>query len=73
MLLFSLYAHSIALKKILLVGDNCYQWALSYLTVLCGLGIIIPIDKDAPDADICEIAKASSAAAVIYSPKYESK
>ena len=60
-------------KKILLVGDNCYQWALSYLTVLCGLGIIIPIDKDAPDADICEIAKASSAAAVIYSPKYESK
>ena len=60
-------------KKILLIGDNSYQWALSYLTALCGLGVIIPLDKEAPEADICEIAKISSAAAIIYSSKYEAK
>lgn len=60
-------------KKILLIGDNCYQWALTYITALCGLGIIIPIDKETPESDICEIAKISGAAAIIYSSKYEDK
>ena len=60
-------------KKFILLGDNCYQWALTYLTALCGLGIIIPVDKEAPEADVCEIAKISGAAAIIYSSKYESK
>ena len=60
-------------KKLLLIGDNCYQWALAYLTALCGLGTIIPIDKEAPEDDICEIAKISGAAAVIYSSESENK
>ena len=60
-------------KKLILLGDNSYHWALAYLTALCGLGTIIPIDKEAPDADICEVAKISGAAAIFYSPKYESK
>ena len=60
-------------KKLILMGDNSYQWALVYLTALCGLGIIIPVDKEAPEADICEIAKFSGAAAIIYSSKYEEK
>ena len=60
-------------KKLILIGDNSYQWALAYLTALCGLGVIIPIDKEAPEADICEVAKITGAAAVIYSSKYEKK
>lgn len=60
-------------KKMILIGDNSYQWVLAYLTALCGLGIVIPIDKEAPEADICEIAKVSGAAAVIYSQNYEKK
>ena len=60
-------------KKIMLLGDNCYPWAIAYLTALCGLSIIIPINKEAPAEDVCEIAKASGAAAIIYSPSYEKK
>lgn len=60
-------------KKLILIGDNSYNWALAYLTCLCGLGTIIPVDKDAPIEDICEIAKISGAAAVIYSTECESK
>ena len=54
-------------KKIILLGENCYPWALTYLTALCGLGVIIPIDKDTPEEDLCGVAKISGAAAVIYS------
>ena len=60
-------------KKIILLGDNSYQWALAYLTALCGLGIIIPVDKDTPESDLCEITKISGAAAIIFSSKYQAK
>lgn len=60
-------------KKIILLGDNSYQWSLAYLTALCGLGIIIPVDKEIPESDLCEIAKISGAAAIIFSSKYQSK
>ena len=60
-------------KKILLLGENSYPWCLTYLTALCGLGIIIPIDKKTPREDLCDIAKISGAAAIIYSKKYEDK
>lgn len=60
-------------KKIILIGENCYHWSLAYLTILCGLGVIIPINKESPEQDICSIAKISGASAVIYSTKYEKK
>lgn len=60
-------------KKILLLGDNCYHWALTYVTALCGLGVIIPIDKDSPEEDIVNIVKFSGASAVVYSAKYKEK
>ena len=60
-------------KKILLLGENSYAWCLTYLTALCGLGVIIPIDKETPAEDLCDIAKISGAAAIIYSKKYEQK
>ena len=60
-------------KKILLIGENCYPWCLTYLTALCGLGVIIPVDKKTPSDDLCDIAKISGAAAIIYSKKYQEK
>ena len=60
-------------KKIILIGENSYPWCLTYLTVLCGLGVVIPADKETPKEDLCNVAKISGAAAVIYSKKYEDK
>ena len=33
-------------KKIAVIGKNSYMWALSYLTILFGNMIAIPLDKD---------------------------
>lgn len=27
------------------IGENSYKWCLSYFTVACGLGVVVPLDK----------------------------
>ena len=51
---FSSYLGSLGLegKKIAVLGKNCYEWALTYLTVCAGVGIIVPIDKDLSAGDV---------------------
>ena len=31
-------------KKIALCGKNSYEWCLSYLAVVCFVGVIVPLD-----------------------------
>ena len=33
-------------RHIGVIGRNCYDWALTYLAVSCGVGVIVPIDKE---------------------------
>lgn len=33
-------------KTIGVLGENSYQWASSYLAVLCGVGVVVPFDRD---------------------------
>lgn len=60
-------------KRVIVTGENCYAWALAYMTVICGLGVVIPVDKGIPPEEIANIANVSEADAVIYSAKYEDK
>ena len=60
-------------KRIIVTGENCYAWCLSYLSVVCGLGVVVPVDKEIPAEEIANIARLSHAALVLYSPKYEQK
>lgn len=60
-------------KRVIVTGENCYAWALAYMTVICGLGVVIPVDKEILPEEIANIANVSEADAVIYSAKYEDK
>ncbi len=60
-------------KRVIIIGENCYAWCLSYLTVACGLGVVVPVDKEIPAEELANIAKISGATAIIYSSKYEEK
>ena len=33
-------------KKIAVIGKNSYEWALTYLAVTSGVGVVVPVDKD---------------------------
>ena len=35
-------------KRIAIIGKNSYEWYMSYFSVLCGLGIVVPLDKGLP-------------------------
>jgi hypothetical protein len=51
---FAAYLNSLGLsgKKIGIMGKNGYPWALTYLAVTCGVGVIVPIDRELVMAEI---------------------
>jgi len=54
-------------KRIAIISENRYEWNVSYLAVLCGTGIAVPLDKELPVNEIDNLIKRSAADAVIYS------
>ena len=36
-------------KRIAVIGENRFEWGLAYLAVVCGAGIIVPLDKALPE------------------------
>ncbi len=60
-------------KRILIMGENCYEWCLSYMTAVCGLGVVVPVDKEIPAEEFANIARLSEAGLILYSRKYEGK
>lgn len=54
-------------KRIALIGENRYEWAVSYLAVVNGTGVVVPLDKELPHNEIENLLIRSKADAVIYS------
>ncbi|HPK35940.1 MAG TPA: AMP-binding protein [Oscillospiraceae bacterium] len=65
------YLNSLGLEgqKIAVIGKNSYEWALTYLAVCCGVGIIVPIDKELKSHEVQNILDISKVAAVVYAPE----
>lgn len=57
-------------RHIAVIGPTSYEWLLSYYTILCGLGVVVPIDKELPDDEIANILLDSGASCLIYSHEY---
>ena len=58
-------------KKIGVIGENRYEWELAYLSVVCGVGIVVPMDKSLPANELEEVIERSEVEAIFYSKKYE--
>ena len=56
-------------SRIIIIGENTYHWYLSYMTMLCGVGIAVPVDKELPENEIENVIKRAKARAVIFSTK----
>ena len=39
-------------KRIAVISENRYEWAVSYLAVVAGTGIVVPLDKSLPENEI---------------------
>ena len=56
-------------ERIVIIGETTYNWYLSYMAILCGVGIAVPVDKELPPNEIQNVIERSKATAVIYSAK----
>lgn len=56
-------------ERVVIIGENTYNWYVSYMTMLCGVGIAVPVDKELPANEIENVIQRSRATAVIYSTK----
>ncbi len=58
-------------KRIAVIGENRYEWELAYLAVVCGTGIVVPLDRSLPPNELEELVERSEVEAIFYSKKYE--
>ena len=56
-------------KNIAVIGENRYEWCISYLATVNGVGTIVPLDKELPESEIESLLERSNATAIIYSGK----
>lgn len=57
-------------KKIALLSKNRYEWALSYVAILLGGMIAVPLDKGLTDIEIENSLLRGDVDAIIYEEKY---
>lgn len=59
--------------RIAVAGKNSYEWCVSYMAVGCGVGVVVPTDKELPFDDIKSILEVSEAKAVIFDEAFGKK
>ena len=69
----ALCARGLKGKRVIVSGENGYDWVRSYMAVICGVGVVVPVDKEIPAEEIANIARESEAAAILYSEKLSAK
>lgn len=57
-------------KKIAVISENRYEWEVAYLAIVCGTGIVVPLDKALPNNEIESSIVRSEVEAIFYSEKY---
>ncbi len=58
-------------KKVIIIGETQYDWYISYMAMLTGVGIAVPVDRELPLNELENVVRRSRASAIIYSPKKE--
>jgi long-chain acyl-CoA synthetase len=58
-------------KRIAVIGENRYEWQIAYMAIVCGTGVVVPLDKSLPKNELEDLIKRSDVEAIFYSKKYE--
>ncbi len=53
--------------RIAIISENRYEWAVAYLATVNGTGVVVPLDKELPVAELKSLLLRSNADAVFYS------
>lgn len=60
-------------KKVAVIGENSYKWVVSYLAVVNGTGVIVPLDKELTGIEIENLLSRAKVDAIVFSGKMKKK
>lgn len=66
----SLISMGLKNKRIAVIGENRYEWEIAYLSIVCGTGIVVPIDKALPKNELRDVIERGEVEAIFCSGKY---
>lgn len=58
-------------KRIAIIGENRLEWEIAYLSIVCGTGVVVPLDKSLPENELSSLIQRAEVEAIFYSDKYE--
>ena len=54
-------------RHIAVIGENSYEWVVTYLATINGVGVSVPVDKELSEEDIAVILNQSDASVIVFS------
>ncbi len=65
--------HSLGLKdkRIAVIGENRYEWAISFFSIVNGTGVAVPLDKYLPVVEIENLISRGRVDAIYYSSSFD--
>lgn len=56
-------------KKVAIIGETSYDWYVTYMALLVGGIVAVPVDKELPEAELKNVLERAKVSAVVYSKK----
>lgn len=60
-------------KRIAVIGNNCFEWASTYLATLCGGNVVVPLDKEMSENELENIVIDADVACVVFEDKFKDR
>ena len=66
-----IFREGLAGERVAIIGDNSYPWFCAFLSVVCGGGVAVPLDKGFTASELRNCLERSRAKALFYDEKHE--
>lgn len=58
-------------KRVVVVGENSYEWVLGYLSTLASGNIFVPLDKNLPEGELMRLLERAEPECIIYGENFK--
>ena len=63
--------YTAAQSKVAILGENSYEWVVTFFSVFLGRNVLVPLDRDLPAEDLAEQLISSGCSVLVYSKTYQ--
>ncbi|MHB8962272.1 MAG: AMP-dependent synthetase/ligase, partial [Saccharofermentanales bacterium] len=67
----SLIAAGMKDKRVAVIGENSYAWCIAHFSVICGVGVSVPLDRLLPEDEILSLLERGEVSAIVYDSSFQ--